>query len=150
MRAQLEIRKQEEALDERILELSKQLAWFQREAVLQEQENKRLKQALKNAKISKELVEEDKRFYQRQAIESKRQELVARKTIVGIVQKDAKSEESAGNYVLKKEGLVHEPQNKIEEVIWALFKKHEVDLTENLAKEICSYISIFERMATQS
>ena len=63
MRAQLEIRKQEEALDERILELSKQLAWFQREAVLQEQENKRLKQALKNAKISKELVEEDKRFY---------------------------------------------------------------------------------------
>jgi hypothetical protein len=51
MRRQLLNKHQENTMDARVTELTKQLAWFQREAILQQEERKRLVDKCKHLEI---------------------------------------------------------------------------------------------------
>ena len=68
-------------MDARVSELSQQLAWFQREAILQQEEKKRLIDKCKNLEIRCQVLKEDVRFFQTNALQSKQKELIARKVI---------------------------------------------------------------------
>jgi hypothetical protein len=50
-------------MDARVSELTQQLAWFQREAILQQEERKRLVDKCKNLEIRCQVLKEDVRFF---------------------------------------------------------------------------------------
>jgi len=68
-------------LDPKVNELTQQLAWFQREAILQQEERKRLVEKCKNLEIKCQRLKEDIKFFQQNALKSKQSELIARKVI---------------------------------------------------------------------
>ena len=68
-------------MDPKVNELTQQLAWFQREAILQQEERKRLVEKCKNLEIKCQRLKEDIKFFQQNALKSKQSELIARKVI---------------------------------------------------------------------
>ena len=99
------------------------------------------------------MLREDVRFFQRNAVESKQQELVARRAI-GVVAEGIENKNVIANSVkeaIKKvnngtEGCRVEPKNQNEEIIMSLFQKHNADLKQSLLDDICSYIARFDRL----
>ena len=120
-------------MDARVSELTQQLAWFQREAILQQEERKRLVDKCKNLEIRCQVLKEDVRFFQANALKSKQSELIARKVIENkTIEQENKGKDSYNKGVkeIEKKAITErgsvEPKSKNEEIIQTLFKNHNV------------------------
>ena len=120
-------------MDTRVSELTQQLAWFQREAILQQEERKRLVDKCKNLEIRCQVLKEDVRFFQANALKSKQSELIARKVIENkTIEQENKGKDSYNKGVkeIEKKAVTErgsvEPKSKNEEIIQTLFKNHNV------------------------
>ena len=120
-------------MDTRVSELTQQLAWFQREAILQQEERKRLVDKCKNLEIRCQVLKEDVRFFQANALKSKQSELIARKVIENkAIEQENKGKDSYNKGIkeIEKKAVTErgsvEPKSKNEEIIQTLFKNHNV------------------------
>lgn len=136
MRDELNTQQKETLVDARVVALTQQLSWFQREALLQQEDKKKLIERCKNLELKCEMLREDVRFFQRNTVESKQQELVARRAIGVVVAEGNENKNDAANSVKEViknprngiDGCRVEPKNQNEEIIMSLFQKHNVDL----------------------
>jgi hypothetical protein len=87
MRDKMYVKERETSLDSRIMALQRKLQWFQREALLQQEENKRLKDQVKGLEMRCALIKEEKSFFQKNAVESKRGQLMLRAALAKSIEK---------------------------------------------------------------